>query len=200
MISDPGYRIVRASLEKGIRVSPIPGACSIISALSVSGRPTDSFTFIGFLPSKRKARKTVLESFRQDPRTLLFFESPLRLIGVMDDIEKVLGPRMVTVVREMTKIYEEVIMGSPKEIASLFQNHPPKGEIVLVIEKSFDKEPKTVLFENAQLYVRLNELRSQGLSKREIAKALSREFKYSKRDLYSWLNRGTGVVGDRDEF
>ena len=200
LISDPGYRIVRASLEKGIRVSPIPGACSIISALSVSGRPTDSFTFIGFLPSKRKARKTVLESFRQDPRTLLFFESPLRLIGVMDDIEKVLGPRMVTVVREMTKIYEEVIMGSPKEIASLFQNHPPKGEIVLVIEKSFDKEPKTVLFENAQLYVRLNELRSQGLSKREIAKALSREFKYSKRDLYSWLNRGAGVVGDRDEF
>ena len=125
LISDPGYRFVRASLEKGIKVSPIPGACSIISALSVSGRPTDSFTFIGFLPSKRKARRTLLESFRHDPRTLLFFESPLRVIGVISEIEKVLGPRMVTVVREMTKIYEEVVTGNTKELTSLFQNHPP---------------------------------------------------------------------------
>jgi len=198
LISDPGYRFVRASLEKGIKVSPIPGACSIISALSVSGRPTDSFTFIGFLPSKRKARRTLLESFRHDPRTLLFFESPLRVIGVISEIEKVLGPRMVTVVREMTKIYEEVVTGNTKELTSLFQNHPPRGEIVLVVERSFEKEPETLPFKDTQVCVRLNELRSKGLTRSEIARTLSKEINYSRRTLYSWLNKGVGVFENDD--
>ena len=198
LISDPGYRFVRASLEKGIKVSPIPGACSIISALSVSGRPTDSFTFIGFLPSKRKARRTLLESFRHDPRTLLFFESPLRVIGVISEIEKVLGPRMVTVVREMTKIYEEVVTGNTKELTSLFQNHPPRGEIVLVVERSFEKEPETLPFKDTQVCVRLNELRSKGLTRSEIARTLSKEINYSRRTLYSWLNKDAGVFKNDD--
>ena len=198
LISDPGYRIVRASLEKGIRVSPIPGPCSIISALSVSGRPTNSFTFIGFLPSKRKARRSVLKSFQHDPQTLLIFESPLRVIGVITEIEKVLGPRMVTVVREMTKIYEEVVTGSTKELTSFFENHPPKGEIVLVVEKSFEKESETLPFKDPQLWIRLNELRSIGLTRREIARTLSKELNYSKRTLYSWLNKGAEAVENDD--
>ena len=198
LISDPGYRIVRASLEKGIKVSPIPGPCSIISALSISGRPTNSFTFIGFLPSKRKARKELLESFQHDPRTLLIFESPLRVIGVISEIERVLGPRMVTVVREMTKIYEEVVTGSTKDLTSLFQNHPPKGEIVLVVEKSFEKELKTLPSNSTQLCVRLNELRSSGLTRREIARTLSKELNYSRRALYSWLNKGAGAIKNEE--
>ena len=198
LISDPGYRFVRASLEKGIKVSPIPGACSIISALSVSGRPTDSFTFIGFLPSKRKVRRALLESFRHDPRTLLFFESPLRVVGLISEIEKVLGPRMVTVVREMTKIYEEVVTGNTKELTSLFQDHPPRGEIVLVVERSFEKEAETLPFKDTQVCIRLNELRSKGLTRSEIARTLSKEINYSRRTLYSWLNKGVGVFENDD--
>ena len=93
-IADPGYRLVRASLEHGLCVSPIPGACAIISALSVSGRPTDSFAFLGFLPGRRTARRTRLRALRSEPRTLLFFESPLRLASTLSDIDEILDSRV----------------------------------------------------------------------------------------------------------
>ncbi len=127
-ISDPGYRLVRASLERGLCVSPIPGACSIISALSVSGRPTDSFAFLGFLPSKRMARRSTLQGLRQEARTLLFFESPLRLASTLSDIDEILEDREVTVAREMTKAHEQLVTGTAAEVASFFRSHRPRGE------------------------------------------------------------------------
>ncbi len=105
---------------------------------------------------------------------------------------------MVTVVREMTKIYEEVVTGNTKELTSLFQDHPPRGEIVLVVERSFEKEAETLPFKDTQVCIRLNELRSKGLTRSEIARTLSKEINYSRRTLYSWLNKGVGVFENDD--
>ena len=96
------------------------------------------------------------------------------------------------------KIYEEVVTGNTKELTSLFQDHPPRGEIVLVVERSFEKEPETLPFKDTQVCVRLNELRSKGLTRSEIARTLSKEINYSRRTLYSWLNKGVGVFENDD--
>ena len=128
-IADPGYRLVRASLERGLCVSPVPGACAIISALSVSGRPTDSFAFLGFLPGRRTARRTRLQALRSEPRTLLFFESPLRLASTLSDIDEILDSREVTVAREMTKIHEQLVTGTAAELASLFRRRPQRERL-----------------------------------------------------------------------
>ena len=110
-ISDPGYILVREAVSLGIRVAPVPGASALIAALSVSGLPMDSFIFLGFLPSKSMRRRQLLTSLREEERTLIFYESPHRLLASLNDIAALLGDREVVVSREMTKIYEEFLRG-----------------------------------------------------------------------------------------
>jgi 16S rRNA (cytidine1402-2'-O)-methyltransferase len=110
-ISDPGYILVREAVSRGIRVAPIPGASALIAALSVSGLPMDSFVFLGFLPSKSMRRRKLLTSLREDERTLIFYESPHRLLASLKDIAAVLGDREMVVSREMTKIHEKFLRG-----------------------------------------------------------------------------------------
>src|SRR5262245_6887362 len=114
-ISDPGYRIVRQAHERRIRVVPIPGPCSFIAALSASGRASDAFTFLGFLPSRKNARAALLGDLKEEERTLIFFESPERLIEALEDVGRTLGPRSITIARELTKIYEELFSGTAAE-------------------------------------------------------------------------------------
>lgn len=193
-ISDPGYRLVRTSIERGIRVSPVPGACSIIAALSVSGRPTDSFVFLGFLPSKPKARRSVLEEIRRETRTVIFFESPFRLTATLREIQEVLGSRQMTVAREMTKLHEELVTGTVPEVACFFRCHPPKGEAVLIVEKASSETPFPESLGNKALGVRLEGFMGQGLSKKDALKRLARELGCPKRELYLRLARETEVV------
>ncbi len=133
-ISDPGYRIVHLAKSRGVLVTSIPGASSVTSALSVSGLPTDHFYFEGFLPRK-KGRKTRLEFLKSLDATIVIFESPMRLLKTLSHIQEFIGERVVSVCRELTKIYEETFMGNVTEVIEYFSNKKIRGEIVILIAK-----------------------------------------------------------------
>jgi 16S rRNA (cytidine1402-2'-O)-methyltransferase len=134
-ISDPGYKLVRACVRENIKVTSIPGPCSIINALVLSGLPTDSFLFLGFLPRKKGALKKRLESAKLLKTTLVIFESPYRLVGLLQDLKEILGPKtFCAVIREMTKIYEEVKVGQVDELINCFKDRKLKGEIIVILD------------------------------------------------------------------
>lgn len=134
MISDPGYKLVKACHEAGVCVTTLPGANAPLSALQLSGFPSDCFSFIGFLPTKTKARRDVLARWARVQTTLIAFETAPRLLASLKDIGEVLGTRDVAVVREITKMFEEVRKGTPENLLGQYaEKGLPKGEIVLVI-------------------------------------------------------------------
>ncbi|RPA67462.1 16S rRNA (cytidine(1402)-2'-O)-methyltransferase [Cyclobacteriaceae bacterium YHN15] len=133
-ISDPGFLLVRAAKEAGIEVNCLPGATAFVPALVNSGLPTDRFTFEGFLPHK-KGRQTRIQGLISETRTMVFYESPHRLMKTLEQFAEAFGPdRMASVSRELTKIYEENVRGTLEELVLYYQEHPIKGEIVLVVE------------------------------------------------------------------
>ena len=137
LISDPGYRLVRECHQKNIQVTTVPGANAVLSALQLSGLPSDAFLFAGFLPNKKTARQEALQKHKNVSATLIFFETANRLIAALEDILDVLGDREMAVVREITKKFEEVKSASVSELLSFYtQNGAPKGEIVLVIDRT----------------------------------------------------------------
>jgi len=141
-ISDPGFRAARAVREAGLPVEVIPGATSVTTALILSGLAVDRFTFEGFLPPK-KGRKTRLGELAVEARTMVIFEGPHKLPGTIEDLAATLGgERRAAVVREMTKIYEEVISGSLAELTERFAKSPVKGEIVIVVEGAEAEEKR----------------------------------------------------------
>ncbi|MGV3629618.1 MAG: 16S rRNA (cytidine(1402)-2'-O)-methyltransferase [Bacteroidota bacterium] len=138
-ISDPGFLLVRAAVEAEIKVSCLPGPTALIPALVASGFPCDRFCFEGFLPHK-KGRQTKLIQLAQEERTVVLYESPHRLTKCLGQIEEFFGPeRRVCVVRELSKIYEEYKRGSVTEVKTWYEQHPPKGEIVIIIEGKDEK-------------------------------------------------------------
>ncbi|MGD2011415.1 MAG: 16S rRNA (cytidine(1402)-2'-O)-methyltransferase, partial [Desulfobacterales bacterium] len=120
-ISDPGYRLVESAAARNIPVSPVPGASAAIAALSVSGLPTDSFVFIGFLPRKQGRRTEQLTSLRNMPRTMIFYESPKRISRLLDDLLALMGDRSAVLGREMTKLHEEFLRGRLSELIALLE-------------------------------------------------------------------------------
>lgn len=133
LISDPGYKLVRAALDGGHRVSALPGASALLAGLSMAGLPTDAFHFAGFLPPKEKARRTRLADLASIPSTLVLFEAPNRLVATLEAIAQVLGDREVAVARELTKRFEELRRGSAQSLAAELHGQEIKGEIVLII-------------------------------------------------------------------
>lgn len=134
LISDPGYKLVEAAIELGIAVIPVPGASSVMAALSVCGLPTDRFMFAGFLAPKQGRRRAALTELAKVDATLVVLESPRRLAAALADMALVLGPRPAAVAREMTKMYEEVRRGPLDELARAYAGEAtPKGEIVIVV-------------------------------------------------------------------
>jgi len=133
-VSDPAYKLVRAAIEEGIRVEAIPGSSALLAALVSSGLPTDRFLFEGFIPSK-KGRKKRLESIQDDQATIVFFESPHRVVKTLKDIYEVLGDRPAVLARELTKLHEEIIRGTVSELLTYFTQKSPRGECVLMIGK-----------------------------------------------------------------
>ena len=132
-ISDPGYQLVRDAVAEGMRVVPIPGACAAIAALSAAGLPTDSFSFEGFLPSRRTKRRERLSSLVGEPRVLVFYESANRLPATLDDLKELLGDREVVVAREITKMYEEFVRGTTSRVLEQFREQKVRGEVVLLV-------------------------------------------------------------------
>jgi 16S rRNA (cytidine1402-2'-O)-methyltransferase len=133
-ISDPGFLLIRACIQAGIETECLPGATAFVPALVNSGLPSDHFVFEGFLPHK-KGRQTKLNSLQNQPYTMIFYESPFRLVKTLEQLSASLGSvRKACVSRELTKIYEENRRGTLSELAKWYLLHPPKGEIVIIVE------------------------------------------------------------------
>jgi 16S rRNA (cytidine1402-2'-O)-methyltransferase len=132
-LSDPGYPLVRAALDAGLPVTTVPGPTALVSALVISGLPTHSCHYLGFLPRKAGARRRLLERVATEPDTLVMYESPHRLVAALGDIEAVLGARPAAVARELTKHFEEVVRGTVTEAREHFERIAPRGEFTLVI-------------------------------------------------------------------
>ena len=134
LISDPGFKLVRAAVDAGIPVTTLPGPTAMIAALTVGGLPTDRFMFVGFLPNRSAARQRALEGLRALDATLVFYESPRRLAGTLADMAEALGSREAAVARELTKRYEEVVRGPLGDLARRAAKvPPPRGEIVILV-------------------------------------------------------------------
>jgi 16S rRNA (cytidine1402-2'-O)-methyltransferase len=182
-ISDPGYELILAANRRGIPVVPIPGPSVVITALAVSGLPTERFTYIGFLPHRAGSRRRLLESVADEDGTIVVLESPHRLRAALDDILLVLGDRKVAVCRELTKIHEEVFRGTISQAIDHFTQ--PKGEFTLVIEGKGEKE-KPQLTEAVEWQLR--SLRLSGVTAKEAIARVAGETGLSKRELYrAWL-------------
>lgn len=136
LVSDPGYKLVRAAIAAGINVIPVPGASAVLAALTLSGLPSDRFSFGGFLPPKSSARKAYLQNYVAMGGTLIFFETAPRLAASLSDIKSVLGDRPMALTRELTKRYEEGRYGTVSDVIESLQASPPRGEIVLCIGPS----------------------------------------------------------------
>jgi 16S rRNA (cytidine1402-2'-O)-methyltransferase len=154
LISDPGFRLVRAAREAGIEVSTVPGACAAIAALSIAGLPSDRFVFEGFLPSKSGARKSHLESLRAESRTLIFYESSHRIAEMLRDAAAIFGDRHGVVARELTKLYETVLEGTLPQLAERVAGDADqqRGEFVVLIAGSSDDAEARSLAEGRRIY------------------------------------------------
>lgn len=140
-ISDPGYEVVDEALKNDIKVVPIPGVSAMTAAASVAGVSMRRFVFEGFLP-KKKGRQTLLKSFADEKRTIMFFESPHRVVRTLKDIEEFIGEREVVLIREITKIYEEIVRGTTKELIEKLDNKTLKGEYVIIVRGNEIEEKK----------------------------------------------------------
>ena len=134
LISDPGYYLVTRAIAIDVPTVPIPGPSSVITALSVAGLPTDAFTFIGFLPKKPAARNRLLQSLQEDTKTIILFETPHRIKATLLTIQEIFGDRLLAIGRELTKIHEEIIRGTAREILRSNPSRVLKGEMTLVIQ------------------------------------------------------------------
>jgi 16S rRNA (cytidine1402-2'-O)-methyltransferase len=132
-ISDPAYTLIRAAIDHGCMVIPIPGASAVLSALVASGLPMDRFVFEGFLPTK-KGRKTKFEQLRTEPRTIVIYESPFRIVKTVEEVHEYFGERRIAVVRELTKKFEETLRGTTSDVLNQLKKKTPRGEYVLVVE------------------------------------------------------------------
>lgn len=181
-ISDPGYILVNKAIADNIRVVPVPGVSAVITALSISGLPMDHFVFYGFLPSKPNKRKHFLELLKDEVGTIVFYESPNRLISALRDIEEILGDRAIVVTRELTKVFEEILRGNVGEVKNSLQDRVIKGEITLVVAGK-DKAPPQ--FSKEEIKARFEKLREDlKLTTRDIVDMMSEEIGISRRRIY----------------
>ncbi len=187
-ISDPGYRVVKLAIEQGIRVAPIPGPSALIAAMAASGLPTDAFEFRGFLPAKSGQRRTALESLRDVQHTVIFYETPHRILESLQELAGILGAeRRVVVARELTKLHEEFIRGTAKEILKSLQGRELRGEITLLIGKAETADHAT---REKNLPTRLKEIMQlERLDEKAALKVLAKEQGLSKSELYRELQR-----------
>jgi 16S rRNA (cytidine1402-2'-O)-methyltransferase len=182
-ISDPGYVLVKAAIEHGIRVVPIPGPSAPVAALAASGLPTDQFTYLGFLPRRATERRKMLESVRDEPRTLVAFEAPHRLIETLRDVLAELGDRQLVVARELTKIHEEFVRGSAEKVLAHFEAVPPRGEVTVIIAGATEQKRAS----QVDLTARVRELIEAGVSNRDIVSTVSEETGIPRRQIYQLL-------------
>ena len=189
-ISDPGFRLVRAAIENGVAVVPVPGPSALIAALVAAGLPTDEFFFGGFLPARSSVRRARLQELRAVPGTLIFYEAPHRLAASLQDAYAVLGEREAVVARELTKLHEELRRGRLSELAEHYSQTEPRGEIVLLIDRNV-LEDQTNAAESSQASVSdlVARFETEGLERRAALKKAARELGLSRAEAYRRLTQ-----------
>jgi len=186
-INDPGYELVKAALASGFDVVPVPGPSAPISALTVSGLPTDSFLYLGYLPHKTSERHRFLKNIESQPYTLVFLESPYRIVESLENILSVLDDRRICVAREMTKMFEEYWRGNISGAVEYFKSQPPRGEFTLVVEgKPKDENEKWT--EEQLLEAVKDELKHESPAK-EISVRLAAVSGWNKKEIYKLVNQ-----------
>jgi 16S rRNA (cytidine1402-2'-O)-methyltransferase len=191
-VNDPGYELVKAALASNYDVRPVPGPSAPITALTVSGLPTDSFLYLGYLPHKTSERHRRLEEVESQPYTLIFLESPYRIVESLEDIFSVLGDRRICVAREMTKMFEEYWRGNAREALEYFRSQPPRGEFTLVVEGKKIEDGQ--LWTEDQLKREIENQLKDEKSAKEISAELAKQSGWSKKEVYRLINRG----GEKD--
>lgn len=179
LISDPGYKLVRLCREQDVYVTAVPGACAVITALQLSGLPTNRFMFAGFIPNKDKARADLFTELKDINTTLIFYETAPRLIKTLTQAAEIFGPREIAVARELTKMYEEVIGGSFDKVISHYEQNTPKGEFVLMICPPAEKDD-SILDIREILQKRLQET-----SLKTAVKEITEKYKLNKNEVYA---------------
>jgi len=187
-LSDPGYALVRAAIEREIRVTPIPGANALVAALTASGLPTDQFVYLGFLPRQKNARRELLRAVARETRTLVAYESPHRVADALDDILNELGDREICVARELTKLFEEFFRGAVSAARAHFRANEPRGEFTLVLAGA---DPQTLNdareenWDDARVVQAVRELIDAGVPRTEAVKRVAHQAKRDRRAVYA---------------
>ncbi len=185
-LSDPGYELIVAAIDRGIPVVPVPGASAVVTALVVSGLSTDQFIYLGFVPRRPGARRRLLRSVADEPRTLIAFEAPHRLLETLKDAVEIFGDRKVAICRELTKIYEEVFRGKLSQAIEHFGQ--PRGEFTLVIEGKIKVEAEV----SERVEREMKRVYRSGSSARDAVTRLSETSGISRKKLYQTWLRLTG--------
>lgn len=183
-LNDPGYELVRAVLEVGHNVSPIPGPAAPIAALVASGLPTDKFVYLGYIPRRASERRKFLIDTSHLPYTLIFLETPHRLLESLQYLLDILGDRQICVAREITKMYEEFFRGKISEALEYFSSRPVRGEFTLVIDRQrYNAEP----WDEERLWLAIDKQVKSGLPAKEIATRLATEANWPRRKIYQMI-------------
>ena len=193
-VSDPGYRLINSAVQNGVNIIPVPGVSAMTAALSAAGMSTDAFTFAGFLSKKKGRRLQLLEELAQEPRTVILYESPKRILSLLNDIIATMGDRYGVLAREMTKRHEEFLRGRLSELrASLAARPEIKGEITLLVAGS--EGGHAVNWESVQAEIR-HDLIAKKESVSKVAKTISQKYSLSKNKVYQEALRIRGQKTD----
>ncbi len=179
-ISDPGSVLIKKALEEGFNVIPIPGTSALIAALSISGLSTEEFTFIGFLPSKKSQRQKTLKALGLEARTLVFYEAPHRILKTLSDMKEIFGERRIAVVKEISKIHEEVSRGNISDVLNRLEKSTVAGEYVLLVEGKIEGKMLTTddALSEVSMFIK------KGLGRKEAVKRVAEAYGLSKKELY----------------
>jgi 16S rRNA (cytidine1402-2'-O)-methyltransferase len=180
-IADPGFHLLRAAIDAGITVEAVPGPSAVVAALSVAGLATDRFAFEGFVPARHGARCKFFAALAHEPRTVVVYEAARRLPECLADLREELGERQIVIVRELTKMFEEIMRGAAGEVAAQLSGRTVQGEVTLLIAGG---EATEVVTTAEDLSAAIERLRGEGMSLKEIARTLSKERGLSRREVY----------------
>ena len=197
-ISDPGEELVRAAKEGNHKVVCIPGPCAAITALVISGLPTERFCFEGFLPKKKKTRQEIIDRISQEERTTIIYESPHQIVNLLEQLSKSCGDnRPIHIGRELTKRYEESIGKTIKEAIKYFQKNPPRGELTIVLGGNTNYKEENV-HSKLEAINKLKRLINKGKKAKEAARIISEETGYSRNWLYSKIHKEIKVINTKN--
>lgn len=185
-ISDPGEDLVKLCHENGIKVIPVPGACAFVTALSASGFPSRRFSFEGFLPTEKREMKEVLDDYKNDKKTVIFYEAPRRLVKTLETMYSSWGNRRICIARELTKLNEEFAITTLEDALEMYKTKEPRGEYVLVVGGAEQAESES-FFENMTVEEHVEFYEKQGLRKMDAIKACAKDRGVPKNEVYKYF-------------